>query len=258
MNSHQMMLNFCAQNFQTNEKMNVFFGHHKRICRHCGLPICRKNLDINDFLPIHRNNKICTCGLNQGNNAENEEEEKIDDENEGQNDNQNNQDAPINLNQNRIVILPQRRNQLNIIGNPRNQQNQENQRREEGALQIHQDENNNLLENEQIQEIPGPRVVPQVQNNNNNNIENQMGIVAPQVIENRQQNVNANFNPNNFVSKEEFDAFKNDMLRFKEDMLLFKNQENQNFAKTNAKLDDIYRAVNNKKAVQNNIINNNI
>ena len=85
-----------------------------------------------------------------------------------------------------------------------------------------------------------------------------MEIVAPKVIENRQQNVNVNFNPNNFVSKEEFDAFKNDMLRFKEDMLLFKNQENQNFAKTNAKLDDIYRAVNNNKAVQNNIINNNI
>ena len=108
MNSHQMMLNFCAQNFQTNEKMNVFFGHHKRICWHFGLPICRINLDIDDFLPIHRNNKICTCGRNQRDNAENEEEEKIYDENEGQNDNQNNQnnqDVPNNLNQNRIVII---------------------------------------------------------------------------------------------------------------------------------------------------------
>ena len=105
MNSHQMMLNFCAQNFQTNEKMNVLFGHHKRICVHFGLLICRKNLDIDDFLPIHRNNKICTCVRNQRDNAENEEEEKIYDENEGQNDNQNNQDAPNNLNQNRIVII---------------------------------------------------------------------------------------------------------------------------------------------------------
>ena len=95
MNSHQMMLNFCAQNFQTNEKMNVLFVHHKRICVHFGLLICRKNLDIDDFLPIHRNNKICTCVRNQRDNAENE----------GQNDNQNNQDAPNNLNQNRIVII---------------------------------------------------------------------------------------------------------------------------------------------------------
>ena len=75
--------------------MNVLFGHHKRICVHFGLLICRKNLDIYDFLPIHRNNKICTCVRNQRDNAENE----------GQNDNQNNQDAPNNLNQNRIVII---------------------------------------------------------------------------------------------------------------------------------------------------------
>ncbi len=86
MNPHQMMLNLCRQHFQTNEKMDVYFGHRKRICQNCGLPICRKILDINDFLQRHRNNKICTCVLNQRDNAENEEEEEIDDENEGQND----------------------------------------------------------------------------------------------------------------------------------------------------------------------------
>ena len=78
-----------------------------------------------------------------------------------------------------------------------------------------------------------------------------MEIVAPQVIENRQQNVNVNFNPNNFVTKEEFEVFKKDML-------LFKNQVNQNFANTNDKLDDIYQAINANKVVQNNNINNNI
>ena len=131
------------------------------------------------------------------------------------------------MNQNRIILIIPQRNQFNIIGN---QENQQNQRMEEGALQLHQGENNNLLENEQIQEIPDLRVVPQEQNNNNNNIENQMEIIAPQVIDNRQQNVNVNFNPNNIVTKEEFDAFKNDMLLFKNDMLLFKNQVNRNFA----------------------------
>ena len=78
-----------------------------------------------------------------------------------------------------------------------------------------------------------------------------MEIVAPQVIENRQQNVNVNFNPNNFVTKEEFEVYKKDML-------LFKNQVNQNFANTNDKLDDIYQAINANKVVQNNNINNNI
>ena len=123
---------------------------------------------------------------------------------------------------------------------------------EEGALQLHQGENNNLLENEQIQKIPDLRVVPQEQNNNNNNnIENQMEIIAPQVIDNRQQNVNVNFNPNNIVTKEEFYTFKNDML-------LFKNQVNRNFANINNKLDDIYQSINSNKVVQNNNINNNI
>ena len=51
MNPHQMMLNFCRQHFQTNANKNVYFGHRKRICQNCGLPICRKILDINDFLP---------------------------------------------------------------------------------------------------------------------------------------------------------------------------------------------------------------
>ena len=85
-----------------------------------------------------------------------------------------------------------------------------------------------------------------------------MEIIAPQVIDNRQQNVNVNFNPNNIVTKEEFDAFKNDMLLFKNDMLLFKNQVNRNLANTNNKLDDIYQSINSNKVVQNNNINNNI
>lgn len=159
------------------------------------------------------------------------------------------------MNQNHIIRIIPQRNQFNIIGN---QENQQNQRMEEGALQLHQVENNNLLKNEQIQEIPDLRVVPQEQNNNNNNIENQMEIIAPQVIDNRQQNVNVNFNPNNIVRKEEFDAFKNDMLLFKNDMLLFKNQVNRNLANTNNKLDDIYQSINSNKVVQNNNINNNI
>ena len=159
------------------------------------------------------------------------------------------------MNQNRIIRIIPQRNQFNIIGN---QENQQNQRMEEGALQLHQVENNNLLKNEQIQEIQDLRVVPQEQNNNNNNIENQMEIIAPQVIDNRQQNVNVNFNPNNIVTKEEFDAFKNDMLLFKNDMLLFKNQVNRNLANTNNKLDDIYQSINSNKVVQNNNINNNI
>ena len=150
------------------------------------------------------------------------------------------------MNQNRIIRIIPQRNQFNIIGN---QENQQNQRMEEGALQLHQGENNNLLENEQIQEIPDLRVVPREQNNNN--IENQMEIIAPQVIDNRQQNVNVNFNPNNIVTKEEFYTFKNDML-------LFKNQVNRNFANINNKLDDIYQSINSNKVVQNNNINNNI
>ena len=157
------------------------------------------------------------------------------------------------MNQNRIIRIIPQRNQFNIIGN---QENQQNQRMEEGALQLHQGENNNLLENEQIQEIPDLRVVPREQNNNN--IENQMEIIAPQVIDNRQQNVNVNFNQNNIVTKEEFDAFKNDMLLFKNYMLLFKNQVNRNMANTNNKLDDIYQSINSNNVVQNNNINNNI
>ena len=49
MNPHQMMLNFCRQHFQTNEKMDIYFGYRKRICQNCGLPNCRKILDINIF-----------------------------------------------------------------------------------------------------------------------------------------------------------------------------------------------------------------
>ena len=49
MNPHQMMLNFCRQHFQTNEKMDAYFGHRKRICQNCGLLICRKILDIKNF-----------------------------------------------------------------------------------------------------------------------------------------------------------------------------------------------------------------
>lgn len=153
----QAMRNFCNQNFTTPEKINIYFGHRKRICRTCHLPKIRKNLNVADFNPEHRH-YICFCGINDSDSEEEDEDDGIVGQNNAQNNqnnqqadnnannlnqaqnnqqadnlnqDQNNQEAPhniINIDQSHnIRIIPQPISQLNILENRHNQESQENQ-----------------------------------------------------------------------------------------------------------------------------------
>ena len=255
----QAMRNFCNQNFTTPEKINIYFGHRTRICRGCGLPKIRKHLNVADFNPEHRN-YICFCDINDSD-SEEEEDDGIVGQNNAQNNqnnqqadnnannlnqDQNNQEAPhniINIDQSHnIRIIPQPISQLNISENKHNQESQENQRIERVA----QVQNNNLLEN-QLYEIPASEIEPQEQNSNIN-IENDSEIVASQIINNRAQNLN--FDPNNYVTRREFEAFKGELTSFKSDVA-------NNFNSMNSKLNDIYNILNSQKISTNSNKKNN-
>ena len=281
----QAMRNFCNQNFTTPEKINIYFGHRKRICRTCHPPKIRKNLNVADFNPEHRH-YICFCGINDSDSEEEDEDDGIVGQNNAQNNqnnqqadnnannlnqaqnnqqadnlnqDQNNQEAPhniINIDQSHnIRIIPQPISQLNILENRHNQESQENQIIERVA----QEQNNNLLVN-QLHEIPAIEMVPQEQNNNIN-IENDSEIVASQIINNRAQNLNVD--PNSYVTRREFEAFKGEFTSkfsaFQGELTIFKSDVGNNFNSMNSKLNDIYNILHSQKKStnSNNKSNNN-